>query len=253
MQNGPGLSLGYTYDAADKLQSAGPATFVYDSNGNQTSQKMGKTTITYGYDAADRLISVSGGSRPASGFTYDGDGNRVSQKVGGSTYTYLNDVANGFTTVLDEIGPDGAIHYVRGRGLISADGPTFTYFYHYDAQSTVAGVTDTTGHLAERYVTDAWGQRQLSVPNPGIGTQNKFGYTGEALDPGTGLTYLRARYYDPTLGRFISRDTFNGFERSPQTLNRFIYVRNNPATLTDRTGLCDPDFEPLWPCAPLLP
>jgi len=197
-------------------------------------------------------------------FTYDGDGNRVSQKVGNNTYTYLNDIATGFATVLDETGPDGHIQYVRGRGLVSADGPTFTYYYHYDAQSTVVGVSDTTGHLAERYVYDVWGQQQLTVPNPGIGTQNKFGYTGEALDPGTGLIYLRARYYDPTLGRFISKDPLNGFERSPQALNRFVYVRNNPATLTDRTGLCD-DLgfcdddgggwltESLWPGAPDLP
>src|SRR5207245_2528126 len=107
----------------------------------------------YGYDAANRLISVTGGAT-ASIFTYDGDGNRVSQQVGTNTYTYLNDISDGFTTVLDETGPDGEIHYVRGRGLVSADGPSFTHFYQYDAQSTVAGVTDTTGHLKERYVYD---------------------------------------------------------------------------------------------------
>src|SRR5260370_27374037 len=104
---GPGPSLVYPTDPGKKRRRPGPATFVYDGNGNQTSQKMGKTTITYGYDEADRLISVSGGSRPASGFTYDGDGNRVSQKVGGSTYTYLNHVAHGFTTARDHIRPDG--------------------------------------------------------------------------------------------------------------------------------------------------
>jgi RHS repeat-associated protein len=253
--NAPSLSIGYTYDAADKLLSAGPTTFVYDANGNQISQKTGPTTITYGFDTADRLVSVMGGTSPASSFTYDGDGNRISQKVGAATYTYLNDITNEFTTVLDEMGPDGHIQYVRGRGLISADSPAFTYYYHYDSQATVAGVTDTTGHLAERYVYDVWGQRQLTVPNPGIGTQNKFGYTGEALDPGTGLYYLHARYYDPTLARFVSKDPFPGFDRSPQTLNRFVYVRNNPATLTDRTGFCaldpddDLDLDPdLFPC-----
>ena len=58
--------------------------------------------------------------------------------------------------------------------LISATGTGFTNYYHYDAQLTVAGVTDKTGHLAQRYVYDVWGQRQLSVPNPGIGKQNNF-------------------------------------------------------------------------------
>jgi RHS repeat-associated protein len=254
-QLAPNVNIAYTYDAADKLQTAGSTVYTYDANGNQISRTASGSTTTFQYDAADRLVQVSGGGGPTSTFAYDGDGNRVSQKVGSSAYKYLNDIATGFATVLDETGPDGHIQYVRGRSLISADASNFTYYYHYDAQNTVAGVTDTTGHLAERYVYDVFGQLQLSVPEPGIKTQNKFGYTGEALDPGTSLYFLRARYYDPSLGRFMTRDSFNGFDRSPQTLNKFTYVRNNPATLTDRTGLCDddPDFEFYWPCAPPLP
>jgi RHS repeat-associated protein len=255
MQTASGPSTGYTYDAADKLLSAGPATFSYDANGNQVSQTAGSTIIKYVFDTADRLVSVTAGTKPASSFTYDGDGNRVTQKVGAATYTYLNDITNDFTTVLDENGPDGHIQYVRGKGLVSANGPGFTYYYHFDAQTTVAGLTDDKGHLDKSYVRDVWGNLLSTNPPPQVGTDNKFGYTGEALDPGTGLYYLRTRYYDPTLGRFISKDPFPGFDRSPQTLNRFSYVRNNPATLTDRTGLCtldvdiDLELDPdLFPC-----
>jgi len=255
IQLAPSVNMSYTYDAADKLQTAGSTTYLYDANGNQITRTASGSTTTFQYDAADRLVKVSGGGGSTSTFAYDGDGNRVSQQVGASTYKYLNDIATGFATVLDETGPDGHIQYIRGRSLISADGSNFTNYYHYDAQNTVAGVTDKTGHLAERYVYDVFGQLQLSVPNPGIATQNKFGYTGEALDPGTSLYFLRARYYDPALGRFITKDSFTGFDRSPQTLNKFTYVRNNPATLTDRTGLCDDDDDYFffWPCAPPLP
>lgn len=176
--------------------------------------------------------------------------------VGTNTYTYLNDISTGFATVLQEAGPDGAIVYVRGRGLISAEGPSFTYYYHYDAQGTVTG--RSTGHLAQRYVYDVWGVRALRTPGPQVGTRNKFGYTGESLDPGTFLYYFRARYYDPTLGRFISQYPLVGFDRAPQTLNRFVFVRNNPGTLTDRTGLriAADDFsdsETTWPAAPPWP
>lgn len=240
-QTAPGLSLSYTYDAADRLISAGSTLYAYDANGNQISRKVGKNTTTFAYDAANRLVSASGGGNLTSLFTYDGDGRRVGQNVGSATYAYLNDVAAGFTTVLNETGPDGDIKYVWGVALISADGPTFMNFYHYDGQSSVAGVTDLTGHLEERYVYDVWGRLLLSVPNPGIGTQNKIRYTGEASDPGTGLIYLGGRYYDASLGRFITGDQLEGSERSPQTLNRFVYVTNNPATFTDRTKLAAED------------
>jgi len=64
-----------------------------------------------------------------------------------------------------------------------------------------------------------------------------FRYTGE-LEDGTGLVYLRARQYDPDLGRFVSADPVLGSLSMPQTLNRFPYVANNPLTYTDPTGEC---------------
>ena len=78
----------------------------------------------------------------------------------------------------------------------------------------------------------------MKVPGPHVGTKNKFGYTGEALDPGTSFYYLRGRYYNPALGRFISKDPFEGFVELPATLNRFVYALDNPATRTERNGLC---------------
>jgi RHS repeat-associated protein len=49
------------------------------------------------------------------------------------------------------------------------------------------------------------------------------------IDPGTSLYYLRGRYYNPVLGRFIRKDPFEGFAQLPSTLNRFIYALDNPA------------------------
>ncbi len=81
----------------------------------------------------------------------------------------------------------------------------------------------------------------MKVPSPQVGTKNRFGYTGEALDPGTSLYYLRSRYYNPTLGRFISKNSFEGFAQLPNTLNRFVYTLDNPATRVERNGLCSND------------
>lgn len=236
----PSTSVTYTYDAGDRLLSAGTKPFTYDDNGNLLSSGAGAGQLTYGYDSANRLVSVTGGPA-ANSFSYDGDSHRISQQVATGTYFYVNDITTSLPTVLQEQGPDGSIFYTRGRGLISAMAPNFTFYYHYDAQSTVAGLTDTTGHLAQRYLYDIWGQRNMNVPGPQVGTKNKFGYTGEALDPGTSLYYLRGRYYNPVLGRFISKDPFEGFAQLPTTLNRFIYALDNPASRVERNGLCSTD------------
>ncbi len=237
----PSTSIAYTYDAADRLLSAGSTQFTYDHNGNMVRSVSGKTQSQFDYDPADRLVRVAGG-HVASLFGYDGDGNRTRQQVGSGVYNYLNDVTStGSSSVLRETGPDGTIFYTRGRDLISAAGPSFTFYYQYEAQSTVVGLTDSTGHLAQKYLYDIWGQPLSNVPGPQVGTENKFGYTGEALDPGTSLYYLRNRYYDPTLGRFINKDPIEGLARVPTTLDRFIYAVDNPATRTERNGVCSSD------------
>jgi RHS repeat-associated protein len=70
------------------------------------------------------------------------------------------------------------------------------------------------------------------------GTQaNEFKFTGEQADASTGLEYLRARYYDPAVGRFISRDSYGGSAGQPQSQNRFVYVEGNPVGHVDPTGL----------------
>lgn len=140
--------------------------------------------------------------------------------------------------VLQESGPDGNISYAQGLGLISESGPGFDYFYQYDGLGSVVGLTDPTAKLAGRYGYDAWGQTDTSIPDTKIGTKDKFHYTGQTLDPGTQLYYLRARYYDPSVGRFLSRDPLAGLARYPLSLNRFLYAVNDPLDLLDPAGLC---------------
>jgi len=207
----PNTSINYTYDAADRLLAAGTASFTYDANGNQTSKTTTATSvpINYRYDAANRLVAASGGAINSS-FAYDGGGNRMSQTTGAGTYSYLNDVATALPVVLQESGPDGFISYAYGLGLVSESSSTFDAFYHYDGLGSIVGLTDPTGKLLGRYAYDAWGQTDLTAPGPQLGTKNKFRFTGEALDPGTQLYYLRARYYDPSVGRLNSRDPISG-------------------------------------------
>lgn len=69
-----------------------------------------------------------------------------------------------------------------------------------------------------------------------INLNNAFGYTGEMWDEETNLLYLRARYYEPETGRFLSRDTYEGSLRNPLTKNKYIYVQNSPVNLVDHSG-----------------
>jgi len=228
----PGTSINYSYDADDRLLFAGTSSFTYDANGNQTSKTQMATgqPIVYSYDAANRLVATSGGAINSS-FAYDGDGNRISQSVGTGTYNYLNDIATALPVILQESGPDGNISYAYGLSLISESSSAFDFFYHYDGLGSVAGLTDPAGKLAGRYVYDAWGQTDLSVPDTQIGTKNKFRFTGEALDPGTQLYYLRARYYDASTGRLLAED--------PIQLkgSAYAYARQNPISWIDPSGL----------------
>jgi RHS repeat-associated protein len=232
----PGASINYAYDADDRLLSAGNITFAYDANGNRIKETDGDGTVNYAYDLANRLMSVAGGGQD-SAFAYDGDGNRISQSAGAATYAYLNDVGTALPVALQESGPDGNINYDYGLGLVSEASSAFDYFYQYDGLGAVVGLTEPNGKLAGRYTYDAWGNAVLAIPDNHIGTENKFRFTGEALDPGTQLYYLRARYYDPNIGRFIGPDPFPAFVDAPRSMEKYLYVFDNPLRLVDPSGL----------------
>jgi RHS repeat-associated protein len=225
----------YSYDAGDRLLTVGLTKFTYDNNGNQITKTSGKLTWTYNYDAANRLVKALGYGTNSI-FGYDGDGNRISQTNGPGTYSYLNDIASALPVVLNEQGPDGNITYAYGLGLIDEYSSTFNNFYHYDGLGSVIGLTDAKGKPQAAYAYDPWGNALLSVTD-NVGTKNKFRFTGEALDPGTGLYYLRARYYDPNPGRFLTKDLFSGIAGNPLTINKYLYALNRPLTLSDPTGL----------------
>jgi RHS repeat-associated protein len=170
-------------------------------------------------------------------FTYDGDGNRIGKSVTRLSKTdstqYLWDINHGLPQVLTESdGKDTAL-YTYGLGRISmADPRKGQMYYQYDGLGSVRGLTDRKGMTKGLYAYDAFGKPLISASL----VDNDFQYTGEQVDDETGLMYLRSRYYDPEIGRFISRDSFAGFDTSTQSLNRYTYVQNNPVVYADPSG-----------------
>ncbi|HEU4768602.1 MAG TPA: RHS repeat-associated core domain-containing protein [Pyrinomonadaceae bacterium] len=224
----PGLpSSSSTYNANDQLTSD-----VYDANGNTTASN----GIGYNYDSENRLTSLSDGS---ASFVYDGDGNRVAKTAGGVTTRYLVDTNSptGYAQVVEElVGSSVRRQYTYGHDLISQrqliSGQREVSFYGYDGHGSVRYLTDTAGAITDTYTYDAFG---VLLARTGS-TPNEYLYAGEQFDPNIGFYYLRARYMNPSTGRFQTMDAFEGLKFDPASLHKYTYANANPVDLVDPSG-----------------
>jgi RHS repeat-associated protein len=98
--------------------------------------------------------------------------------------------------------------------------------------STTISYDPATDDVSRQYY-NPWGELR-GASEPVLDTD--IGYTGQRLDTSADLMYYNARYYDPTIGRFISADTIIPNPADPQSLNRYSYVRNNPIRYSDPSG-----------------
>ncbi|WP_051943367.1 MULTISPECIES: RHS repeat-associated core domain-containing protein [Luteibacter] len=113
----------------------------------------------------------------------------------------------------------------------NAAGQTETVTYYYtDPNGTVLATSDAAGNVARAIDYRPYGTQALGTPSPGPG------YTGHVNDPDSGLVYMQARYYDPSIGRFLSTDPARTGEGSLDQFNRFAYAKNNPVSNIDPDG-----------------
>ncbi len=185
-------------------------------------------TVSYGYDAVSRLTSA----------TYpNGDGERVSKRVAGSNTSYAWDPAGIGHVLADSNG----YQYVWGNGLVSQVTNLNTQRYPLvDGLGSSRVLIGSNGRSIGTQTYDAFGSVRSTS-----GTTLPFGFAGEQTDPESGLTYLRARYLDPTTGRFLTKDP------APSEWV-YGYANDNPVLGTDPTGqamvACDTDCgsSPVW-------
>jgi RHS repeat-associated protein len=165
-------------------------------------------------------------------YTYDADGNRVLQTVDGISTNYLVDTNRSLAQVAAEYDSSGVkASYTYAGGVISQISNNVTSFYVNDGHSGVRLITNNAGAVTDAYNYDGYGNLLQSV-----GNANNERYRGETSDSSTGLQYLRARYYDPSTGRFLSTDAFEGMLESPVSRHRYLYGNNNPITYADPSG-----------------
>jgi len=230
-----GVETLYNYDLNDRLQTAGSKSYVYDANGNTIQKVDGTSVLDYAYDFENRLTVMSDGTATTT-FAYDADGNRVSKSTGSDVIKYLVDTLNntGFAQVLEERDGSGALtaFYTYGDDLLSMERTAATSYYHYDGQMSTRLLTDSAGDVTDTYTYDAFGN---NISHSGSAV-NAYLYTGEQFDEDLQCYYLRARYYDPEIGRFSCQDPFGGIERDPLSLHKYLYANANPVNRIDPTG-----------------
>ncbi len=230
----PNGTIEYEYDSRNRLIRAGGTRFYYDASGCLVKKTSEKENISLGYDSAGRLTSFDNGNDKIA-FGYDGQGRRVSKIVNGEKTSFINDPAASLSRVLLEKDGKGKTkkRYVYGCSRILGSGVSGTQFFLYDQPGkSVSLLVDKNQRVLERYAYSSFGFRDQSSS-----FGNPYAYAGEEYDEETGLIYLRNRYYDPEIGRFISPDSVLGVLGDPQTLNPYVYVRNNPVNLIDPSGL----------------
>ena len=229
--------------------------YKYDKNGNQLatvnryeipSDKRDNTyvdiDVTLGdnrlnenvvnhYNALNQLTKTLTKNYKVS-FTYDAEGLRTSKTVNGEKTVFVWD---GDQLVM-ELSESGKVQkrFIRGNDLVYADkgNNTKKQYYVTDPYGNVVQLTDESGKVIKTYEYDSSGNEV----NKDAKDENPFRYCEEYYDKETEEIYLRARYYEPAVGRFLTRDTYTGEEDEPLSLHLYTYCENDGVNMIDPSG-----------------
>jgi len=235
-----------TFDADNRLNNFNGQSVSFDADGNMTSGPSAITlnAIAYNYDARNRLTSAGNVS-----YNYNPDGRRTSLSDAtlnrnGLSSTFVIDPNARLDRTLVRNKGGNATYYVYGLGLIGQEQSGIYQNYHFDSHGSTVAITDANGVVTDRFEYDSYGG---SLNHTGTG-DTPFQYNGKygvQTDP-NGLLYMRARYYNPAIRRFINQDVLFGDLNPGISLNRFAFANGNPVSLMDPFGLCAQDDDPSW-------
>ena len=192
--------------------------------------RLNKNVVNH-YNALNQLTKTLTKNYKVS-FTYDAKGLRTSKNVNGEKTVFVWDGDQ----VVMELSQGGKVQkrYIRGDDLVYADRGENTEktYYVTDTHGNVVQLLDEEGSVTKTYEYDSFGNEV----NPKKKDENPFRYCGEYYDKETEEIYLRARYYQPNVGRFITRDTYTGEENEPLSLHLYTYCENDGVNQIDPSG-----------------
>lgn len=222
------------FNVENSLLRRGGTEFEYDANGNLVAATEEAISTEYAYDTHSRLLQINRPGAPPVRFRYNGEGQRISKVINETTTQYLINPNKPLPDLLATTDGQGNIqhYYIYGLGLISqiSGDETEVRYYHFDPTGSTVALSNGNGEVTDQYLYDPFGKRIRRVGN----AENPFQYAGQfgIQNDETGLYYMRARYYSPDWGRFITKDP-NGYRGE---LNLYSYAGNNPVGLIDPAG-----------------
>ena len=257
-------STHYTYDGLNQLTKVQYPTYTeelyYDKTGNRTKRTAKGIEERYKYDPRNRLTEYTKGGVTTQ-FIYDNAGNLLRDDKAKYTYDAFNRTekvetfdghvqinrydAEGLRHELEEDGKlvqfifrgdeivgeekdSNIIRYIRGYDLVASDAESARTYYHYasDEMGSITHVVEKD-QVRNRYAYDVWGNATTCEEI----VENRFRFNGQQYDAITQQYYLRARFYNPVIGRFTQEDTYRG-----DGLNLYAYCANNPVYYVDPSG-----------------
>ena len=250
-RSGSTTTTRFTYDLAGNRLTAGASTYTYvnnrlngalhDTAGNITNLVRGTTTLRMSWNTLGQLTSVTTNNVLAESYAYDPLGRRVKTTAGGATVYHVYD-GDECAADLDSSG-NPLRSYTWGQGIdnllamtVYGASETNTFCAVKDHLGSVQALVNASGSVVESYTYDAWGVTTIKNAGGEVINSSAYGnrymFQGREYSTVTGLYNFRARWYAPTIGRWLSKDPI-GLEGG---LNLYVFCGNDPLNYMDPFG-----------------
>jgi RHS repeat-associated protein len=232
------------------VRQIGNNTFNYDNNGNLVNDN-NRSLL---YTAFDKVTSITKNGQSKVEFAYGANHRRYLRKdtdiSGNGKANYLTHYVGSYERVKRIGGEQGSTvdeKYTVGNFVITRYGNTGAFSFDFlikDNINSITAITDKSGQIKKRYIYSPFGEQIELVGNTLLGELTlvgraaitQRGFTGHEMAASVGIIHMNGRIYDQVIGRFLQADPYIKNPGSPQGLNRYSYVENNPLNLIDPSG-----------------
>ena len=231
---GAGTENTYQYDQNNFIEKMNEDGIGVTVNGNTATCMINGKKVDISYDITNRLKKIDGDMNE---YWYDADNNRINMYYYHTNMKYAYDCSGGRSRLVwtSDHNLNVSSYYYGAEGLLWSRCDGEYQVYHYDYRGSVVAVTDIDGTVTDTLKYDAYGS---TIERTGDSAMI-FGYNGQygVLTDPNGLLYMRTRFYNPQLKRFMNADVIDGSIADSTSLNLYTYVNGNPISFVDPFGM----------------